>query len=296
MTANQLRHVIGEIAMTGHWQVGDPDILVVADAGYDCPRLAWLLADLPVTILGRVRSDRVYYAPAGKRAGPTKGRPPRHGARLALREPETQTQPIVTTQADTVRYGHTTARAFARMHPKLDTRGAWAEHTGPPPIIEGTLIGLEVEYLPGNRNPKPLWLWASKPEPDSPGEVEHWWSMFLRRFDIEHMFRFLKQNLGWTRPRLRDPAAADRWSATIIIAHTHLRLARPLAIDCKLPWQQPLPTHKLTPARVRAGYRRLHAGLVHPADPPKISRAGPGRPAGQPNRHKAPIQPVGKAA
>ncbi len=27
---------------------------------------------------------------------------------------------------------------------------------------------------------------------------------FLRRFDLEHTFRFFKQHLGWTAPRLRD--------------------------------------------------------------------------------------------
>lgn len=32
---------------------------VVLDAGYDAPRIAHLLADLPVEILGRMRSDRV---------------------------------------------------------------------------------------------------------------------------------------------------------------------------------------------------------------------------------------------
>lgn len=33
-----------------------PDILVVADAGYDGPRLAFVLDDLPVSV--RMRSDR----------------------------------------------------------------------------------------------------------------------------------------------------------------------------------------------------------------------------------------------
>ena len=31
------------------------------------------------------------------------------------------------------------------------------------PIVEGTLVHLAVEYLPGNRDPKPLWLWHSDP-------------------------------------------------------------------------------------------------------------------------------------
>ena len=38
------------------------------DAGYDVTRLAFLLADLPVELLGRLRSDRVLYFPAPPRA------------------------------------------------------------------------------------------------------------------------------------------------------------------------------------------------------------------------------------
>ncbi|MEQ4721177.1 hypothetical protein [Nonomuraea sp. B19D2] len=29
------------------------------------------------------------------------------------------------------------------------------------PIIEGTLIRLTVEHLPGDAHPKPVWLWSS---------------------------------------------------------------------------------------------------------------------------------------
>lgn len=296
VTAAQLRAVIAELHRAGHHQHGDPDVLIVADAGYDGPRLAWLLADLPVTLICRVRSDRVYYAPAGARRGPTKGRAPRHGAKLVLRERATHPVPTVATVTDTDQYGRAEATAFAKMHPKIEARGGWAEHPGPTPIIEGSIIGLSVERLPGDRDPKPVWLWVSKPVPDHEAEVDHWWSMFIRRFDLEHTFRFLKQTLGWTRPRLRDPQAADRWTWLIIAAYTQLRLARQLAVDCRLPWQRPLPASNLTPARVRAGYRRIHQNLIHPASPPKASRAGPGRPKGRPNAYKAPIQLVGKAA
>ncbi|RMI33229.1 hypothetical protein EBN03_08530 [Nocardia stercoris] len=37
---------------------------VIADAGYDGPRLAFLLSDLPVRVLARMRSDRVLRRPA----------------------------------------------------------------------------------------------------------------------------------------------------------------------------------------------------------------------------------------
>jgi hypothetical protein len=34
-------------------------MLVVCDAGYDVCRLAFLLADLPLELIGRIRADRV---------------------------------------------------------------------------------------------------------------------------------------------------------------------------------------------------------------------------------------------
>jgi hypothetical protein len=39
--------------------VGYPAVLVIFDVGYDVPRLAFLLADLPVEVLGRLRSDQL---------------------------------------------------------------------------------------------------------------------------------------------------------------------------------------------------------------------------------------------
>ncbi len=50
------------------------------DAGYDAPRLAHLLAGLPMEILGRMRSDRVLRRPTPSRVYDAKGaRPPKHG-------------------------------------------------------------------------------------------------------------------------------------------------------------------------------------------------------------------------
>ena len=43
MTAAQVREVVERIIAAGHWREGDPDILVIFDAGYDLTRLAWLL-------------------------------------------------------------------------------------------------------------------------------------------------------------------------------------------------------------------------------------------------------------
>ena len=79
-----------------------------------------------------------------------------------------------------------------------------------------------------------MWLWYSRPEL-SDTDLNRLWRAFLRRFDLEHTFRFLKQTLGWTRPRIRTPDQGDRWTWIILTAHTQLRLARHLPHgDCNL--------------------------------------------------------------
>jgi hypothetical protein len=296
VTAVQVREVVAGLVEAGHWHDGDPDILVVFDAGYDLTRLAWLLADLPVEIMGRLRSDRVMYFPAPARparpAG-TGGRPPRHGAALKLSDPHTWPAPAVTTLTETTRYGTAAAMAWGRLHQRLASRAGWEDHDGELPVIEGTLIRLAVGHLPGDRSPEPLWLWSSRAATDADA-VNRTWQAFLRRFDIEHMFRFLKQALGWTRPKLRDPAAADRWTWLILAVYTQLWLARRLADDIRLPWQRPCAPGRLTPARVRCGFRGIHATLPCLASAPKPGKPGPGRPPGSKNRRPATRHDVGK--
>ena len=88
-----------------------------------------------------------------------------------------------------------------------------------------------------------------------------------QQWPIEHTFRFLKQVLGWTAPKIRDPAAADRWTWLLIAACTQLRLAAALAADLRLPWQRPAPPGQMTPARVRRGFRAVRDTLATPAAP-----------------------------
>ncbi|CAM3797129.1 transposase [Nocardiopsis gilva] len=105
---------------------------------------------------------------------------------------------------------------------------------------------------------------------------------------------FCKQNLGWNTPRLRGPEAADRWSWVVMAAYTQLRLARCLAREVRLPWQRPAPPGRMTPARVRRGFRGIHADLHRPAGAPELARPGPGRPAGSRDERPAPRYGVPK--
>jgi hypothetical protein len=127
--------------------------------------------------------------------------------------------------------------ANVRKYRVLSSIYDWIDHHGGLPVIEGTLIRLQVEQQ-----------------------------------------------------------AADRWTWLIIAAHTQLFLARPLAADLRRPWERPAPPDRLTPARVRRGFRNIRPTTALPASAPKPTKPGPGRPPGSQNRRPAPRHDVGKTA
>ena len=257
-------------------------------------RLGFVLADLPVHLVGRIRADRVMFGPTPPRStDPCGGHPRKHGSVMALTDETSWPAPTTCASSSTERYGTAKVRSWDRLHPRLTHRGSWASHDGALPIVEGTVIRLAVEHLPGQRTAAPVWLWSSTTGAEA-GQVTRCWQAYLRRFDLEHTFRFWKQTLGWTAPRIRSPQAGERWTWLVIAAHTQLRLARYLAVDLRRPWERPLPMERLTPARVRRGFRHLRAKVGQPASAPKPCRPGPGRPPGVANRHTAAHYDVGK--
>ncbi|CAG7651202.1 NF041680 family putative transposase [Actinacidiphila bryophytorum] len=291
VTAGQMRGLVERLMTAGQWKDNDPHIWIVVDAGYDVPRLAFLLQDLPVQVLGRMRSDRVLRRTAPPRQAGIRGRPPRHGGEFVFGDSSTWGAPDEQTVTQTRLYGTAVARAWDRLHPRLTHRSAWTDRLGALPVIEGTVILLRVDHLPSGAIPKPVWLWWSGTDATA-AQVDSLWRAFLRRFDIEHTFRLFKQTLGWTCPKVRTPEAADRWTWLIIIAFTQLRLARPLAADLRRPWEKPSPPDRLTPARVRRAFRHLRPMVTCPAQAPKPSLPGPGRPPGRKNTRPTPRHDV----
>jgi hypothetical protein len=277
VTARQLRDLLHRLITAGQWQEGDPDVLVIADAGYDAPRLAFLLKDLPVQVLARMRSDRVLRRAVPPRQPHTMGRPPRHGGEFVFGQPDTWGVPDTETVTDTRLYGIARARSWDRLHPRLTHRSSWAAADGTLPVVEGTVIRLDIGHLPSDA---------------TPADADRLWQAYLRRFDIEHTFRLFKQTLGWTSPKIRTPEAADRWTWLILAAYTQLRLSRPLAADRRRPWEQPSSPDRLTPARVRRDFRHIRPQTACPARAPKPTRPGPGRPAGRKNTRPAPRHDV----
>ncbi len=164
VTAAQVRDVVTRLAEAGQRRDGDPDILVVFDAGYDVTRLAWLLKNLPAELPGRLRSGRVLYFPAPGRATGAPGRPSRHGPEFKLAGPGTWPDPPVTTVTETTRYGTAVAQSRDRLHPRLTSRAAWEGHDGELPVIEGTLSRRRPLDLGRHRRPRPA---PPRPQPRS---------------------------------------------------------------------------------------------------------------------------------
>ncbi len=82
------------------------------------------------------------------------------------------------------------------LHPRLTHRAAGLDHEGELPVIEGTVIRLQVDHLPGGGDPNPVWLWWSVTGA-TPADIDRLWQAFL--------FPLLKPH----RPTSTDGAAGQ---------------------------------------------------------------------------------------
>ena len=268
-------------ALVPHLPTTGPLPWFLFDAGYDPVQLTQALGDTRAAILVRLRSGRCFYGEPTTQAHT--GRPRRHGRKFVCDAPQTWPAPADDLTVEDEQYGTVRVRAWTGLHPKTHGQHAQRDARGRRPIVRGTLLLVEVSRLPQHtREPQALWLWWHTPQdPASLPNLDRAWRAYVRRFDLEHTFRFLKQSLNWTLPRLRHPEQADRWTWLVVLAYTQLRLARPLAQDQPLPWQQVQPPGKLTPTRVQRAFSLLLPRLPILARAPKPCGCSPGRPKGK---------------
>ncbi|MGC8626969.1 MAG: transposase [Acidimicrobiales bacterium] len=232
----------------------DGDVpLFVFDAGYDAAGLSHGLRETRCEVLARIAETRAFRPDPPEHNATTMGRARRHGERFVLSDPATWTPAGATLELVDHRYGRTAVSAWHNLHPKLHGRGRW-KGRDLPPIVRTSVLRVEVEHLPKAtaRGKKTLWPWWAGPgEPD----LERCVFAYLRRFDIEHTFRSVKGSLAWTTPALCTLEQAGRWTFLVAAAYSELRLARGLVGDLRLPWERPCDPGRLTPHRVRRGFR-----------------------------------------
>jgi len=252
--------------------------IVCLDGGYSPVYLGGRLREREVQVVVRLRKDAVMFADPPPRAAGTVGRPRVHGARMKLSDPRTWADPdeYLAVPAEPGRAA-VSVSVWHGMHPRpsesaaLREPGYRAGHARP--VTRGSVVWV------CSADPRfpPMWLFWTGPHRSF--DLDRVWRAYVRRYDIEHLFRFLKQYLAWTRPRVRRPEQAERWSWLVAVAYTQLVLARGLVADQRLSWERRGAV--LSPLRVKRGFRALHPRLGTPAKPRKPSHPGPGRPTGR---------------
>ncbi len=254
-----------QIAAVRHAQAANaPRPVVTLDSGYDLETLAHSTVD--ADLLVRLAKHRVVYRAPERHLG--RGRPRLHGEAFRLADEDTHGQPQHSTRLIHAAYGEVRIDAWTELH----VAGA--------PDAPFSVVRVQVERLPNKKlSPRPLWLaWIGGPLPTDLSVLWHW---YLRRFTVEHAFRFFKQTLGWTTARPRNADAADRWTWLIAGACWQLWLARPLVSDVRLPWEHPRPDGLVTPGQVHRHFTGILVRVSTPARAPRKRGKSPGRRKGQ---------------
>lgn len=217
-------------------------------------------------VLVRMRGTNVLYEQPAPRLPGKKGAPCKHGAKFNLSNP-----PRVADQAETFQFGS----QMVRVH-------AWKGlHLKKLPALVATI--LRVEFLKPDGQPryqKPMWLfWTGPSNTPLPDLVK----MYLWRFAIEHMFRFLKQNMGLNSSRSNDLVSTEQWMWCCACAYWQLLLLRDVAEDARPAWHPRFRQGKpkeLTPGQVQRAALLYLQGLGTPAKSPKVAGKGKGRSKG----------------
>lgn len=244
---------------------------VVGDGGYSCRAFLEKLRGLKATAaLVRLRSNQTLYgAPPPKEPGKG-GRPRKHGERLSVKSPPT---PEV---------HETVERQDTKGRPITVRLSGWKNlHLKKVADVVGMLVRVEVFKADGTpQHKQPLWLfWTG----DQNIKLQDVLDMYLLRFNIEHFFRFCKQELGLLACQGTDPQALDRWVWVVALAYWMLLLGRDVVGRNPVPWDPAArrdPGRPMTPGQVLAGWQRVSGQLGTPAAAPKRCGKAPGRAKG----------------
>jgi hypothetical protein len=233
------------------------------DAEYGNAKFVSASADIPADKLIRLRPNLCLWGPPLSYSG--RGRPPQHGRKFKLKEPTTWGEPDEALLVEDPQLGSVQLSVWRQLHFRKAAQQ---------PLI---LLRMERRQARGTRrDPKDIWVvWTGEAPPPLP----EWWRLYLRRFGIDHWYRFAKQRLYWTLPRLATPEQAERWSDLMPLMTWELWLAREIVSDHPLPWQK--PQAHLTPGRVCQSIGGVLAVIGTPAQPPKPRGKSAGWPKGR---------------
>jgi hypothetical protein len=236
--------------------------VITADSRYRDKHFLSVFADLEHTFaLVRLQNNqKLSQEPVPKPVG-SRGAPCKHGADFQLsaieREPDGSVEFYLGQQKVRVRVWH-------KLHFKRLAK------------LKASVVC--IEFLKEDDTPRykrPLWLFWTGPEEVA---LQDLCRMYLWRFAIEHLFRFLKQHMGLNSNRSSNLASLQRWMWIVALAYWQLLLMRDTVQPNRPAWHP----HKkagqdkpLTPSQVQ---RSAQVFLLQAGTPAANTRpAGKGR-------------------
>ena len=232
--------------------------IILLDSEYGNASFLNQTGDIEADFLIRIRSNRCLYAAPPKYTG--KGRPRKHGEKFKLNDPSTWWEAFESIEVEDAKLGRLRVRMWKDLH---------FSGSASTPMQLVLVERLEVEFE--KPKSKPLWLvWIGQ----SMLSLSEIWRKYLRRFAVDHWYRFIKQRLHWTVPQFSTPQQCERWSDLMPIMTWELWLARDLVSQYHLPWQKPI--QNLTPGRVAQSITLLLPEIGTPTVAPKPRGKSPG--------------------
>ncbi len=179
--------------------------------------------DIEADCLIRIRSNCCLWAEPGEYSG--RGRPRKHGDKFKLNEQSTWWKASETVKVQDPKLGEIKVRQWSQLH-----------FRNSPSVSMNLLLVERVDPKKKGLLQKPLWLvFIGKNLPS----LERLWSKYLRRFAVDHWYRFIKQRLHWTLPSLSTPHQCERWSDLMPLMTWQLWLAKDIVKEHHLPLKLP---------------------------------------------------------
>lgn len=249
--------------------------LSLFDRGYDCTWFWCECSKLPMDALIRLKGNRTFYKPAPPHSG-KRGAPRKDGDKLKLSDPTTQKQP------DSVWSGYDAKDHQVQIY--------WWEnmHVRNARWLNLTIIKVvRPRATDSKRDSRVSWfVYIGQELKEGITQIA---LLYDLRFGQEHGYRFDKQALLWTVPRLRKPEQFDLWSQVVAIVHNLIVLARDLVVAELYPWEN--KQREPSPQQLRRGLGKILPQLGTPAPAPRLRGKSPGRPHGAAIR-KSPRYPI----
>ena len=251
-------------------------VLAVLDREYG--NATWVLAqaEIKADSLMRLRRNACFWSAPPAYSG--RGRPRKHGQKMKLNDPETWSEADAMLEIDEhPQLGQVKVRQWKNLH---------FYRAAAHPV---NLILIErIKPMSSGQTFPPMWLaWVgARTLP-----LATVWFKYLRRFGVDHWYRFAKQRLHWTLPNLRTPEQSERWSDLMPLMSWQLWLAKDIVVETRLPWQS--ATVDLSPGRVAQSMFSVLVEIGTPAQSPKPRGKSPGWTKGN-TRTKPPRYPTVK--